>query len=709
MQAHITEYLTKTEVGVINKYKEVQNVNTGDNYGFLIQNVNNQVVDLGKQITCQFDHFDSLILLYIRTWLSPSDSSKNYHAASGILMSQPASCLWFLDGESFSTWLAKPGFLWIKGKSGCGKTILSSAIIDHLSKSQCSLATGYFFFDGRDSQKELQLHDKLIRSLIWQFSLKCGGSVPKVLGNLYSRCGGGYQQPSLDDLHNVLQMILCGFDSAYIILDALDECSERDKVLDWVQSVILLKDENLRLHLITTSRPEKEINDKFDSYECLDLVEASENHDIELYLDHQLQTKSEWQKWGSDIQNEIKLTLRQQADGMFRWVALQLMELKKCRTKKGIRKQLKNLPKGLDETYDQILLGIDKNDCCYTQIFLLWLCFASRPMTLEELAATVTVDLAAENGPQFECENKIQDISDVLKMCSSFVIESEGKIKLAHFSIKEYLLSKHVEEHCDEQVKAFSLSQELSDLMISQTCLAYLLQFETPKSVNDADLSLMEYAAKNWIFHVQSSNDDKSQESSLSELIMKLLTPNNLAFDHWVEIYDPYNASKHLPPLYYACQAGLIKVTISLLKNGADVNTWMEGEYGHVLQVASYEGHEAIAKLLINNGADVNAQGGEYGNALQAASFCGHEIIAKLLIENGADVNAQGGEYGNALQAALFWGHEAVAKLLIEKGADVNAQEGEYGNDLQYRYALQRALFSGDEAIAKFLNEYAVQ
>ena len=109
----------------------------------------------------------------------------------------------------------------------------------------------------------------------------------------------------------------------------------------------------------------------------------------------------------------------------FKWVALQLMELKKCRTQKAIREKLSNLPGGLDETYDRILLGINKRDCGYTKIFLLWLCFAVRPVTLKELAATVTVDLASENGPQFESENEIQDTSDVLEMCSSFVIKSE--------------------------------------------------------------------------------------------------------------------------------------------------------------------------------------------------------------------------------------------------------------------------------------------
>ena len=65
-----------------------------------------------------------------------------------------------------------------------------------------------------------------------------------------------------------------------------------------------------------------------------------------------------------------------------------------------------------------------------------------------------------------------------------------------------------------------------------------------------------------------------------------------------------------------------------------------------------------------------------------AALFQGHEATATLLIEKGADVNAQGKYYGNALEAALIKCHEAIATLLIEKGADINAQGGEYGNAL---------------------------
>jgi ankyrin repeat protein len=61
------------------------------------------------------------------------------------------------------------------------------------------------------------------------------------------------------------------------------------------------------------------------------------------------------------------------------------------------------------------------------------------------------------------------------------------------------------------------------------------------------------------------------------------------------------------------------------------------------------------------------------GNAIQAASIEGHEQIVKLLLNQGADVNAQGGLFGNALQAALEGGHEQIVKLLLNRGADVNA------------------------------------
>jgi hypothetical protein len=42
-------------------------------------------------------------------------------------------------------------------------------------------------------------------------------------------------------------------------------------------------------------------------------------------------------------------------------------------------------------------------------------------------------------------------------------------------------------------------------------------------------------------------------------------------------------------------------------------------------------------------------QGGCYGDALKAGSQGGHEAVVEMLLDKGANLNAQGGKYGNAL------------------------------------------------------------
>ena len=109
----------------------------------------------------------------------------------------------------------------------------------------------------------------------------------------------------------------------------------------------------------------------------------------------------------------------------FRWVVLQLAELKKCSSRHEMNKQLAELPRGLDEIYNRILKNIDEKHRADTRTFLQWLAFCRRPMTIEEIAETIIVDLSEE------ClvnQNKhYTDPRDVLVRCSSFVNESEGK------------------------------------------------------------------------------------------------------------------------------------------------------------------------------------------------------------------------------------------------------------------------------------------
>jgi hypothetical protein len=131
------------------------------------------------------------------------------------------------------------------------------------------------------------------------------------------------------------------------------------------------------------------------------------------------------------------------------------------------------------------------------------------------------------------------------------------------------------------------------------------------------------------------------------------------------------------------------KTAVQMLVDvGADVNA-QGGQYGNALQAASEGSHEKTLQMLVDMGADVNAQGGCYGNALQAASARGHEKIVQMLVGLGVDVNTQEGQYGNAIYAASENGHEKAVQMLVSLPADVYAQGGRYSSALQA--ALEKA------------------
>ena len=273
-----------------------------------------------------------------------------------------------------------------------------------------------------------------------------------------------------------------------------------------------------------------------------------------------------------------------------------------------------------------------------------------------------------------------------------------GTIKLSHFSVKEYLLSDRIEE-------IFRISEKSSHSKISEISLAYLLQFDSFEPLTNAMLDsspLAWYVAKHWIDHAKSGGIDGSALKLIFQLFM-----SKAALANWIRIWDidgfgntdlSMDKAEIHCPLYYATVTGIEQLAYHLLENGAEVNA-QGGYYGNALQAASSGGHEGIVKVLLQKGAEVNAQGGLFGNALQAASSGDHEGIVKVLLEKGAEVNAQEDYYGNALQAAASGGYEGIVKVLLEKGAEVNAQGGRYGN------ALQAASYGGHEAIVQVLLE----
>ena len=110
----------------------------------------------------------------------------------------------------------------------------------------------------------------------------------------------------------------------------------------------------------------------------------------------------------------------------FRWVILQLSELRKCSSLAVLEKQLKELPQGLDETYRRILLRMDERYHNDAERFLQWLAFSTRPLKVAEIAEVVVVDFDSKDGPECIPGLQYKDPRDVLDKCSGLVIESDG-------------------------------------------------------------------------------------------------------------------------------------------------------------------------------------------------------------------------------------------------------------------------------------------
>ncbi|KAF7971615.1 hypothetical protein HWV62_20716 [Athelia sp. TMB] len=389
----------------------------------------------------------------------------------------------------------------------------------------------------------------------------------------------------------------------------------------------------------------------------------------------------------------------------FQWVVLQLEELSKCFSPRAVEAQLQSLPKNLDGLYDQILNNsINPEEL---KRFLMWLAFANRPLEVDELAEVVTVDFSSADGlPSYDRDLRYDDAKNALVVCSSFVTEFEGTVKLAHMSMKEYLLSKRIESGT---AAFFSINEALSHSLIAQTCLAYLLDLgkvsNPVESTIQSDFPLAPYAAAHWISHMRLGC---CAGSHLSQMMMKIFSNDSNALINWVRLDDPDQvdlferdlerpAERIAAPLYYASSCGLQEVVNHLLRTGANVNA-RGGEYGSALAVASSKGHCSIVQELLEHGAETDAQCGEHGTALQNASHQGHAAVVRLLLENGAEVDQQCGD-GTALLRASSRGHADVVRQLLDSGADVNSSEGPRSK------ALWVASYKGYDTVVRLLLE----
>lgn len=117
----------------------------------------------------------------------------------------------------------------------------------------------------------------------------------------------------------------------------------------------------------------------------------------------------------------------------FRWVALQIDDLRYCFNFREVKAQLDVLPKDLEETYERILTRSPRRHDLLQ--LLHWLAFSARALKIEEFSEIVSIDLEAEDWPKYDPELKYENSATALTVCAGLVTETNGTLVLFDYHI----------------------------------------------------------------------------------------------------------------------------------------------------------------------------------------------------------------------------------------------------------------------------------
>lgn len=394
------------------------------------------------------------------------------------------------------------------------------------------------------------------------------------------------------------------------------------------------------------------------------------------------------------------------------------------------------MPETLDETYTRILKGIKKQHRSEAMRILQFLTYSDQPLTVDQLVDAIAVDISGSGS--FDPEMRLPVPQDILIMCKSLIspvtpsklkfsialsIDSRPQspsgsvseqrfdpsqelceVHLAHFSVKEYLLSERL-------ARSFrpSLGLVEANSAIARVLLSYLthvmreyhkgsLEDQTSQYVSDArftyavkervthpvdyDYPLAMFSAQNWISYA------KAAEEPIMTNIARFFFEDKDVFLQWTRLHVQgrvlSQGFQHDEPnaLYCAASAGLLRTVEMMIERGADVNL-LGGFNSSPLGAACSSGDVRVVRALVARGAHVNldrrhhtSAGGEdelYGQPIQIAAAKGYHKIIQILLDHGADVNPQGGALGNPLIAACKEGFLEAAEVLLANGANINA------------------------------------
>ncbi|KAJ7574506.1 hypothetical protein C8J56DRAFT_1172812 [Mycena floridula] len=573
-------------------------------------------------------------------WISPLD----FHSTQTATFERHAvgTGTWLLQDSRFLDWLeGKIRLLWCHGDPGVGKTILTSVIIDHLQRFLATPEDVVIYIYCEYNRKVEQTSMRLLGSILKQL-VERRPAISQHLLSLYKTHSSQKTMPTFPELMDALHTELQSYTRAYLIVDALDECSDEARNLFLSkESPLGLRSFADNLQLLMTSRNMPSITHalKVEGDKSTIHIEAHVE-DLQTYIRGcfvGVKRLNQLVKDNRSLQNNIIEVVILKAAGMFLLAKLHLYSLARQTNVKALRKALEGLPADIWKSYDNAMLRIDaqgETDSKLAYHIFYWLSCSKRPLTVLELQHAVAVSLDSEMTDMEP--DAIVDIRILTDVCAGLIITDESltrartTVRLVHYTMQKYLQSN--------QQRLFPDIQSL----IAITCLTYMSfnVFSTKEWEDDSLHRLSSYNNQEEIVpHVQRLLKKPANVACASKLFEEhqyLVEDLHSEFsshtlyrriggfqDFFLHALHSESSSH---PLYLPTVFSLVQVLGKLLPNPG-----LGPADGTLLHLASLLGHVEIVMVLLTK-LDPNTQDKNSRTPLSYSAECGRFEMVQLFL-----------------------------------------------------------------------------
>ncbi|SPO03478.1 uncharacterized protein DNG_06161 [Cephalotrichum gorgonifer] len=648
------------------------------------------------------------------------------------------TCEWFFNDSRFHTW--RDGdtsrLLWVSADPGCGKSVLSRALVDEhrLSTYVTTSTICHFFFKDGDTSR-MSSSDAL-RAILHQLFTQ------DRTGRLIECALPSYKTGMLDKSFSTMWKVLVecaespGAGEIVCILDALDECRDgRNELFENLRDFYLASNSPSKLKFLITSRPYDYLERPFkvfleacEVYLRFDGNEKSGHirEEINLVIDDRLPAITSG--FTEEHRSQIRERLRSMEHRTYLWLHLTFSIIEESPYEYGrlvdLQRLLDSLPSKVSEAYERILSrSKGKKE---TKVLLQIVLAAQQPLRLEEANIALTVALQK---PRFESVSLLNSqlwpegsFEGVVKnLCGLFISIYDGKLYFIHQTAREFLTKANPDR---QGTWGGRLNMLESHSTMSLICLDYLLlpdleadiKFEQHGPSIDYLLltglqtdnkfvqhgSFINYAVTHWPFHYSSQEEKTANESRKRARLLCPFTGSRTPLPMLARFYSEEFLNHPHDELYLASALGLNLVVEDILaEDKAGTSGRDRVSLSEALWAAAGKGNkETVRMLLHNGGADVNWKDQSGNTPLSHAAENRHEAIVQLLLEEGADIESKCDFVGQTpLSRATRNGYEAIFRLLLKKGADIEAKD-HFG-----RTPLAHAARWGNEATVRLLLE----